>query len=450
MTAIVLAVLPLFVIAHANLGHLVFPDSHEYTLLRGLNPTTAAFWEQLFAGRPQTIPIFFWLVQEPATLDLVQEVLYFLSFAGLAAAGQAYARTISGRILSFVLILVLMFHRDTLFWNHAELSETLSLSLLNFSLAVVLLAIRRRLTSVPGPAQSAPRPAGGALAALFLFCWIPFQFCRDTHVYLTMGGVLIAVALLPWMRDRRQVITSWSWIGCVLILAVWLQNHNARNAGRQTIPLVNTIGMRVLVEDSYRLWFQERGLILDASLVDELKGKVYWQLEPAWKERLLPYVKAQGTSDYVRFMLFHPEYVADIVAPALRDCLTTELVPGYAGSRGIPKVNDLLSGVATPFFMTFGAVVFALVVLSLFLFGASRPVHASIVVAFVAFGISQVAIAALGDAIEIQRHGLVGSHLIRLSFLFAVSWTVDSLCRIAETATATTSSDSPGFKLSQR
>jgi hypothetical protein len=386
-------------------------------------------------------PIFstkFWLGPRPATLSLVyklvggsdQALVLFqtglgtLSWVILAAAVSAFFSTPLFSALALALIFSVGLTTPVLCWDAVIRSESVGLSTFILCFAAVL-GIARSSGSAPS------RWRLNAWTSLAVVSAALTAFARETNAYLLpLLAVLVvvgAVGRFSGVPARARLAALWrrpSLVALSFVVISLACQLNTRASGRYAFSLMNVIFMRVLPSSSRLTYFRERlDMPVSAALLarrsrwasaddraafrsPELAEFRRWLHERGYSayDLLAHSISTWGEAErhfaaYVRadFARAGPELARDNVADAV-------LVHGPLAS--FPRAF-------LPFFGLAG------VALAFTRSRRTATLAAATVFSAVA-AVVQTYVCYHGDAMELERHGMLIGTLVRLAAVFTV------------------------------
>jgi hypothetical protein len=270
------------------------PDSVDYIF-----PAETFAWNELGLWthtKPWGAAILYKLMgTSPATIDAVQTILSSLAWLALA---WIFSRSIRSRWLkplAFAFILGFSLAPSVQMWNHIIQSEALSISMMVLILAVWISLLRNwRWYKL--------------LALILLFAW--WIGTRETNVYLSLmiAGILAVIGLF-YKRQRFYWGVSAVLIGfCV----VNMQISEIPTVPRWLYPLTNTLLHRILPDEEYLTFFEDRGLPVSPELLSLSGGLANSGDFAVFNDPALNNVESwlyrKGKDVYVQFLLRNPVF----------------------------------------------------------------------------------------------------------------------------------------------
>jgi hypothetical protein len=328
-----------------------FGDTADYLFIAAQSLFSARFW---LSDKPFLIPLFFKVLG--ANFNLIFAVhVYFsiLCWAVLAVVCALVIRSYPLKFAAFAVVLGFSLSQQIILWDPIILSESMHYSLWALFYACGLLLCRRWT---------------GLKAGILIGLGALLAFARDTNAYMLLGaGILLMLLALLRYGGRRLLIVGGAF---VLIFAV---SFAFSSAGGHPFPaLMNLVGLRILPDPDYLVYFQKQGMPVSEALLQYTGKAAHWDdlamtQDPALVQ-FRSWLRQHGTSVFVRF-LWH--FKADTLQKPLGDPVAV-LTPNlyYYSATGFKPIleNTRFSEWLYP--MRFGIVVFgAASVLAAFMAG---------------------------------------------------------------------------------
>ncbi|MEQ8819778.1 MAG: hypothetical protein RLY93_06000 [Sumerlaeia bacterium] len=402
------------------------------------------FW---LGGRPPVVPFVHKLAgQEHVSIFRWQLTIHvFATLILSACAFIVLGRRLLG-LLGVIGILLLSLSPQVSAWAIVARSESVAFSLLLTLLGLVLLTFRA--ISEPSlhwrwlPLSSASLI--GTLALLIL--------TRDHWMYFAplLAATIAGSAFASRKGDEaRHRCTLWTLAGTIflLFLLFFISSQMNKASGRWKTNLSNVIFMRILPNtDAKSHWNKEYGLPLDETILK-------WTAEPVWSfNRTIihhpPYIdwlNEHGLSSFKRYILTHPQWSLDLSIRGYRSSIDN-FVPNYTKDKGRElRFVRWLEHKAFPRFGGYGELLLiACTSIGLLIaLTAGRPDCSALGWTILLFGIgaaTQSAVVTLADSVEIERHHLPITLLIRylalLTILAVPVWLAEIRIRLVEAPTA--------------
>lgn len=363
-------------------------------------------------GRPFFLPLFYAILGSNEGRVAGQALLSTVSWGVFAWVVSREMRTRVMQNVALAAILALALTPQVLQWDGAMLSESLSTSLGMLILSCAVVMVRR------GP--STPLLVGFTLLS------IAFVFTRDSNGP-TLVLLLLPVAAVVALRGARL---RGAVLAAVVLGLFVVSSISVDQGDRDRFTNLNIVGQRILPNPEMRDWFAARGMPVTPDVLAR-SGTFAGDDEYAFYEikPLIDWVENDMRRHYVRYLLTHPRYL--IQGPWQNR--EEQFVPIVGGS--LPKTNFQaalpywISDFAYPaelteiFFWTVAVVAFTIVValrhgwdrrwiLPLILL-ATAPPHALMVYH--------------ADAMELGRHSVTMTLLLRVALLWLLLVAVDRL-----------------------
>lgn len=243
------------------------------------------------APRPFVLPLLYELVGSQTAWAWAQ---WLIATGAWIVLSVVVASGISSRPLRFVALtamLALSLAQPVTVWDRVLLSESLTVSLGVLLLAILVLTLRRST------------PARVAWAAFTLFL---LAFVRDANA--PVGALLFLLLAAALLISRRRALAGAFVLIAITVLVV---SQVSANAGKRwEFSMFNVIGTRVLPSPEVRDYFVDHGMPYDES-VRRMSGYYASTKDYAlYNNRpLLIWMRAEGRSVYLSFLLTHPGYL---------------------------------------------------------------------------------------------------------------------------------------------
>ncbi len=272
----------------------LFADSEDYLYGASLPLDDAAFFSE---RRPWGILLIYKLWGGSLTaINLFQVALSAAAWLGLAWTLLHSLQNRWVKVLSYSAILAFSLTPAVQVWNHAVLSESLSISGMILLLTLFLRLHQRWRWRT------------------FFFLMVGFVLwmsVRETHTYLGLwvAGVLLLAGFL-----RRTFRVYWLLMLCILIAFFVNQRlASAYRLPRWALPMAEVITMRILPEPEYLAFFAHNGMPTPPELL-ALSGK--WAISNDFAvvndpklRKFSRWLFQDAPKVYVRFLLAHPAYL---------------------------------------------------------------------------------------------------------------------------------------------
>lgn len=404
-------------------------DSWSYLYGAGLDLNDPAFFSE---RRPWGILLIYKILGSSQTaIDIFQLSLSTVAWLWLA---WTFARSLKNpwiKLIGFVVTLGFSLTPTVQLWNHTVLSESLSISLMVFILAVFV--------------QLSQQWKWRYLIWLILFfvLWMSF---REANAYI---AIFVALALLIMGFARRTFRAYWLlsfFIG--LAFLVNYQLSSAYGLPRWALPLAEVITHRILPNQEYLEYFSENGMLVTPELMAfsgrNANSENYAIINSIELKRFSRWLFNDARNLYVKFLLAHPVYtitspLEDIEALLGYDYLEGFHIPNYIPA--MPKqINNLFYPVSWFWPYLWMSLFAAVFVLAANLRTKKRVYW--IIVVFLLLSLPQLYLIWHGDALDVERHAVVMNIQFHLGLLWLVIFHIDTVITKMSRAGATAASGS--------
>lgn len=348
------------------------------------------------------VPLLFKLLGQRVTL-----IAYFQALlAGVCWSALAWSVFRASRLpprlrwLGALAILALSLTPMVAMWEGIVLSESVALSLLALLIATGVMALER------------PTSRRIVLFGCVLSVW---AFTRDTNAYEALFFSLALLVAIPFLRNKRPVLTLASVGLLAFVVSSWSQNGGKR----WITPSLNVLGQRILPSASATAYFVARGMPHSPALAERAGKWASDDNRAFYRDPRLEDFRTwwfrEGKTQYMRFLLTHPTYFLTAPIPD-RERIVSPNVSWYAPTRYPALISprtsrgDLLS--------TTSWLVAALLI-GIFLLAtartalATRALHVSALLCLLLFP-PLALLVWHGDAMEVERHSLLGAVQLRI------------------------------------
>ena len=374
-----------------------------------------------FFPRPITVPLIYKLASsDPDVIVQIQKYIYCLSGWFLVSALLPFIGSNLVRCFVILAIYLLLSWWNVLGWSLLLLSESLTTSFLLCWIASFLFLLRERNWFT--------------LAAHALII-VLFAFTRDPWPYLLLAFYLMLM-LFSLLNARHLIKTALAFsFLCLVLLAV--STRSAAIGQRRSLPLINTIVLRIIPNEQYSRWFAERGLPLVGRLTTEFRGTAWsadrsainrvaimriYQIyaDPEYRV-LFQWCNSRGERTYVQFLLTHPSFA--LLFNESADQLKRILV--Y--NTSLPRAARGYSGLAEHIFPVFSLSSFLVLILSCVVLYTKQKREVLLVpVSLAVLFLINVLLVYNADALEVERHLYLTVVMIQLLGIIALAFVVDS------------------------
>jgi hypothetical protein len=414
-----------------------FPDSETYRHASGF-PKYRFIDFAGHAVRPWTVPLFYRLLPSDNLRVDAQVLVSVVAWLTLAGTVALVLRDDRVRIAAFVIVLALSCTTAVASWDRTILAESLAISTAVFAFAAALRFVVK---------------ATWWNAAAFVSAMTFFTFTKVT-MFPVIALAAVFVGLMALAKDARllRIVTA-----LVLVaLAAWGAVTTSRvekayavvdNSGASGFALdfVYELRLNILNDSDELAWFVAHGMPDPIGLVAYARTSPSDDGWPTWsafvdsyraRPDLASWVEDKGRGVYARYVLTHPWRTASHFAHDLPYMLAPpksaivydndprQVLPSFAESM-------LFDAAPAPTSATYGDVgLLAAVSIALVLIARRRGIDRSLLLlagALFVFAAVGIAIGWVVVPIEIGRHAIPQSVLIRLALWIAVFVSVDAL-----------------------
>ena len=389
-------------------------DSWSYLQGASLNLNDPAFFSE---RRPWAILLIYKsLGSSQSAIEIFQLSVSTIAWLWLAWIFVLSLKNQWGKLTGFIVTLSLSLTPTVQLWNHAVLSESLSISL-----TILILAAFVRFAQ------------GWKWRYLFLLVlfFVLWMSIREVNAYIALF-VAITLLLMGFARKTFRVY----WALSFFIGAAFLINYQLSSAyvlPRWALPLSEVITHRILPNPEYLDYFSDNGMPVNPELM-ALSGRNaisdnFAVVNNVKLKKFTRWLFNDAQNVYVKFLLSHPGYtlwspLADIKALLGYDYLDGFQIPDYA-----PTLPAQFIEVFYPmgwFWPYLG--------LSLLAFGYIFVVNLRsqkriywIILAFLLLVIPQLYLIWHGDALDVERHAVVMNIQFHLGFLWSIIIHIDTV-----------------------
>jgi hypothetical protein len=285
-----------------------FADTMDYMHQSKFSLFSAEFWaptaHKWFNPRPFTFPLFYKFVgSDPFRMIFFQKLIYCTCIGFfIYTLVKMLPKIILLRAIFVVYFLFFFTWWNIFGWSTNLLSEFLSLCFLFLWIAMVINYLLK--------------PSLRNTLILLVVSFF-FSFTRDNWMYFILAFFVANFALaFLYLKDRRLHAA----IGLgVYLLVFWLQSNTIYTTKRYTLPVFNSIALRISQNPSYLRWFKDQGMphceFLKKEFHDayndtsQVKQFMYRAYEDTANTRVLNWIKKEGKSTFTKFILEHPSFV---------------------------------------------------------------------------------------------------------------------------------------------
>lgn len=394
------------------------PDSIDYLFPASFAWNNPVLWTHT---KPWGTAVLYKLTgNSPITIDVVQTILSALAWLMLAWTFSTVMRSARLRIATFAFILCFSLAPSVQMWNHILQSESLSISLIVFILAVWISLLRRW-------------HSGKLVALILLFVW--WIGTRDTNIYLSL--LIAAILFLAGSIFRTH---RYYWAVSVLLVLLSLVNMQIAEMPtlpRWLYPLTNTVLYRILPNEEFLKYFESNEMPVSTELLALSGGLAYSDNFAVFNSPALNDVEKwlfkYGKQVYVRFLLDHPFYTLLSPWQSIDDLLGTDKLTGYAPDHYNPILGWWFGSLYPSSLGLMGLLSLIVIASSLW----TKPWHEQqrtflLMTGFLTLFFPHFYLVWHGDADEVARHAIQASLQLRLSLWLLLFLSLDSFRKISK------------------
>lgn len=371
-------------------------DSWSYLQGASLEISDPNFFSE---RRPWAILLFYKLLgSSQALIEIFQLSISTVAWLFLAWKFIASIKNDWIKIAGFVVILGFSLSPTVQVWNHAVLSESLSISVMILIIALFI-----------GLAQKWEWRALFFLMLYFVL-WMSF---REANAYIALM-VAIVLAVIGFTRRTLRVY----WLLSLLIGVTFLGNYQLSAAyalPRWALPLAEVVTKRILPDQEYLDFFASNGMPVNAELM-AFSGRwansdgfaIVNSVELAKFEKWL---YTEGRHVYVKFLLAHPGYVIESPLENIEVLLADDFFEGVPVPEYTPALPKIVNEILYPeryFQLYLWLSIFA----SGFIFGFSLRENKRVywvVLLLLLLTIPHLYLVWHGDALNVARHAVIAN-----------------------------------------
>lgn len=389
-------------------------DSWSYLQGAALNISDPNFFSE---RRPWAILLFYKMLGSSQSLieifqlSISTAAWLFLAWKFIGSIKKEWIK-----IAGFLVILGFSLTPTIQVWNHAVLSESLSISLMVLIIAIFI-----------GLAQKWEWRALFFLMLYFVL-WMSF---REANAYIAL---MVAFALVISGFARRTLRVYW--ILSFLIGVTFFVNYQLSAIyalPRWALPLAEVITVRILPDREYLDFFASKGMPVNPALM-AFSGRwansdEYAIVNSAELAKFEKWLYTEGRDVYVKFLLTHPSYTIELPLKNMDVLLADDFfedipVPGYAPA--LPTVVHEILYPEQYFQLYLWFSIFA----SGFIFATSLRQKKRVywvVIVFLLLAIPHLYLVWHGDALDIARHAVMGNVQFHLGIWLLLVLFIDSI-----------------------
>jgi hypothetical protein len=385
-------------------------DTTSYLEGAGMSLSDPAFFSE---RRPWGILLIYKLLGGSlAAIGLAQLAFSTVAWLSLAWILVGSLRTGLGKISGFVFTLGISLSPTVQVWNHAGLSESLSISSMITIFALFIGLLQRWKFSI--------------FLAL-IFCFTIWVSIHEVNLYL---GLMAAIALFLFGLIRKNLRANLILAVCIAVMLVINSHLSSLYAlPRWALPVAEVITKRILPVPEYLDYFSSQGMPVKPELM-ALSGRWansdnYAILNDLKLRVFSNWLFRDGKRVYAKFLVTHPIYTLTMPLLNLDEMLAVDFsgfIPGYE-----PILPALVNEFFFPtrwFWLYLGITVLALgFVLWKSLGEKSRAFW--LLVLFFAFSVPYLYLAWHGDALDLERHASIANIQFHLGMWLLVVFYID-------------------------
>lgn len=283
-----------------------YPDSYDYLHQSRIPLTDPEFWipekKDGFSPRAFMIPFVFKVMgQDPELIIPFQKLLLYFSCCCLVFTACLIISNTLLKVLLTLFIYTVFSWWNIFGWTDLLLSESLTFSFFVLWLGSLLYLINKKSkTSL----------------ILHLICATVLVFSRDTWLYVLLFFYFLFL-LKSFFFFPRFKRTSFTFMGLILLFLP-IQQIAVKKGERFRLPFYNNLAVRILQNEEYVKWFENKGLP-DAGVMKEnlkemdlhksdFRYHVYKLYNDKKYESLNKWIQEKGSRTYMFFLLTHPGY----------------------------------------------------------------------------------------------------------------------------------------------
>ena len=367
-------------------------DTTSYLEGAGMQLSDPAFFSE---RRPWGILLIYKLLGGSlSAIGIAQLMVSTLAWLSLVWVLVGSLRTTTGKLLGFVFTLGVSLSPMVQVWNHAGLSESLSISMMVLILGLLIGLLQRWRWAF-------------FLALIFTFAvWVSIH---EVNLYL---GLLAAITLFIFGLVRKHYRTFLVLSFSIAVILV-INSHLSSLYGlpRWALPVAEVLTKRILPVPEYLDYFSSQGMPVTPELM-ALSGR--WAhsdnfaiLNNLKLRKFSNWLFKDGRTIYAKFLVAHPIYTLTMPLLNIHDMLAVDfsnLIPGY--EPALPVIaNELFFPIGWFWiFLAISVLLFGFILWNSRLEG-SRVFW--LIVLFFVFSIPYLYLAWHGDALDLERHAAI-------------------------------------------
>jgi hypothetical protein len=398
--------------AGANTGRGV--DSFEYAQASELSIFSGEFWGGLRAfGYPLYMKAMFHNDSAFVVVQMLVSIGAWLTFAFMAMRATKHSVL---RMIVPIAVLVLGATFEVIEWDRIVSTESLTISL-GVGFLAALLWLREQWTIPRVVVLSA---LAFALASL-----------RDANgTFLAVVGVAVVLAVVARATPAHALV-----LAGVFMLAGTMSLVSADAGHRGDVPLKNVITLRILNSPEREAYFVQSGMPLTPEQVAAARGHCIAPAQPSpcvivANDAFYAWISDDARGTYVKSLLKFPATTIWEPVAHVRDSLGTRVqveLPLAADTQERSPIGHFFEAA---FFVRNPAIVMlaalAVLVTSIYALATKRRGAFVVAAAIIALTYPHLWLVWTGDALEVTRHSLLASVMLRIGIWLGALWLLDS------------------------
>ena len=382
-------------------------DTWSYLQGASLDFNDPAFYSE---RRPWGILLIYKILgSSQACIEIFQHSISSMAWLWLA---WLLARSIQNQIIKltgFIVTLGFSLSPTVQSWNHAVLSESLSISLMVLILATFV--------------HISQQWKWGYFLLLIPF-FVFWMSIREANAYIALF-VAFALLLMGFARSTFRIYWLLSFLICV-VFSINYQLSSKYALPRWALPLAEVITHRILPEREYLEYFTDNGMPVTPELM-MFSGKNANSDNYAIinSKRLRPFSRwlfNDAKNVYVKFLLSHPGYTVASPLADIKSLLGYNYykgfdIPGYSPALPTP-VNEFFYPIRL-FWLYLWLSIFAVGFILVANLHNNKGIY-WITILFLLLTIPQLYLIWHGDALDVERHAVV----MNIQFHLGIWWLV--------------------------
>ena len=387
-------------------------DTTSYLEGAGMQLSDPAFFSE---RRPWGILLIYKLLRRSlSAIGFAQLAFSTVSWLFLAWVLVGSLKTSVGKLLGFVFVLGISLSPTVHVWNHAGLSESLSISMIVIILAFFIAILQKWKWHF-------------FLALIFFFAlWVSIH---EVNLYL---GLLASITLFIFGLVRKHfrtfLVLSFS-IAAMLVLNSHLSSLYA--LPRWALPVAEVITKRILPVPEYLDYFSSQDMPVRPELM-ALSGRWahsdnYAILNDLRLRKFSNWLFRDGKTVYAKFLASHPIYTLTMPLINIDQMLAVDF------SNLIPNYRPVLPRIVNEFFFPirwFWVYLLLSVLLIGFILWQSRREKSRVywlMVLFFVFSVPYLYLAWHGDALDLKRHAAIANIQFHLGVWLLAVYYLDNI-----------------------